>query len=347
MEKETNQKIKFSIFKLNEEYKMFMKNVKNRKALFFAQIFVSLIAIFLGQLFTLVEYSNLIGKIGSLSSSLFGGAGVIVTIFTAYFNYTSEKYLEGASETKIEDKTFKLMHLHIEEELLGIFSATYKDEDQKDKKGQEDKKLLSFYISKLRLLNSIFYKERMVDIIFAVLFFLFILSISIFLSLIYQDTGETYVGKNAERALRHALMYLGEIWFGLIILSKSLDVYDNLKILTFRRSSIKVANIFIELFKIFFWIVNIFTLMAIYYLIIGRIKMNKYRYRYHLFRMVRLKLYPAEILNIELILNGIKPIVYDKDDKRPEREMYEYIKYDEDKVFKRFLEEISVNEKHA
>ncbi|CAG8628277.1 5433_t:CDS:2 [Cetraspora pellucida] len=146
--KKMNQKIKFSIFKLNEEYKMFMKNVKNR-------------------------------------------VGILVTISTAYFNYTSEKYLEGASETKIEDKTFKLMHLHIEEELIGISSATYINE--------------------------------------------------------------------------------------------------------------------------------------------GRIKWV----RYYSFRMVRLKLYPAEILNIELILNGIEPIDY---------ETYEKIKYDEYLVFERFLNEISENE---
>ncbi|CAG8803373.1 33819_t:CDS:2, partial [Racocetra persica] len=169
------QKIKYFIIKLNEEYKLYRRNIRYRQNLCAAQIFISMMAIFLGKLFSLASKSNIMEKVGAQLSTTFGGIGVLVTIITAYINNTAQKYLDESSLTEIDKEKFKLMYLHIHDNILDRFSDEF-------------------------------------------------------------DPDQTYVSKDVEHALRHSLLYLGEIWFGLIILSKSFDFFECLE---FRFYSLK------------------------------------------------------------------------------------------------------------
>ncbi|CAG8591349.1 20036_t:CDS:2 [Cetraspora pellucida] len=120
-----HQIIKFFIVKLNEEYKSFQKNMRFRQNLYVAEIFISLISIFLGQLFALAEDSDIMAKIGTQLSSVFGAIGVLVTIVTAYLNNTAQKYLEAGSSTELDENTFKPMYLHIDDNVIKKFGAIW------------------------------------------------------------------------------------------------------------------------------------------------------------------------------------------------------------------------------
>ncbi|CAG8769976.1 9873_t:CDS:1, partial [Gigaspora rosea] len=116
-----SQVIKYMIVKLNEQYKAYKNNMKSRQNVFAAQIFLSLIAIFLGQLFALAETYNIIAKVGTQLSSLLGGIGTLVALFTAYINRTKEKYDESSSETVIDKNNFKPMYLNIDDIVIKQF----------------------------------------------------------------------------------------------------------------------------------------------------------------------------------------------------------------------------------
>ncbi|CAG8531307.1 12184_t:CDS:2, partial [Cetraspora pellucida] len=120
-----HQIIKFFIVKLNEEYKSYQKNMRFRQNLFVAEIFISLTSIFLGQLFALAEDSDIMTKIGTQLSSVFGVIGVLVTIVTAYLNNTAQKYFEAGSSTELDESTFKLMYLHIDDKVIKEFGGIW------------------------------------------------------------------------------------------------------------------------------------------------------------------------------------------------------------------------------
>ncbi|CAG8492425.1 9340_t:CDS:2 [Gigaspora margarita] len=172
------QVIRYMIVKLNEEYKTYRKNMKSRQNLLGAQIFLSLIAIFLGELFAFAENSNIIAKIGPQLSSLLGGIATLVTIFTVYLNRTEQKYYESSSVTNLDENMFRLMYLHIATKFIKHYSADLSEE--------------AFYHESKEIKDE-------------------------------DDSNQNYIDKNTQQKLRQSMLYLGIVWFGFIILSKSYD----------------------------------------------------------------------------------------------------------------------------
>ncbi|CAG8658735.1 869_t:CDS:2, partial [Racocetra fulgida] len=103
------QHIRFKIMLLNEHYKSYKNKLRCRFNLCIAQIFISLIAIFI---------AKNISKIGPLISSLFVMAGTITTIFTVYLNLSSEKYYEKSGYTEVTKDVFKPMLLDVNKSVL-------------------------------------------------------------------------------------------------------------------------------------------------------------------------------------------------------------------------------------
>ncbi|CAG8683828.1 747_t:CDS:2 [Dentiscutata erythropus] len=386
------QAIRFFIVKLNEEYKSYQKNMRYRQNVYTAEIFISLISIFLGQLFGFAQNSDIMAKVGTQLTSLFGGIGLLVTIVTAYLNNTTQKYLESSSSTELDENTFKLMYLHIDDKVIkafindlkkpkvnvsnangtednGMKDNGTKDNGTKDNgsKGNGSKDngskdngskdngskdngsnangtkgddliakiesnlysksndidseftmftALDFYIIQLKRRNDILTRERIFDTSVSALFFFFILAISIFLSLVVQDSTQTFLSKDTEQTLSLSLMYLGGIWFGLIFLSKSYDFLESLENRLYAKLNddqckLKMKELKDNEFKndaFSYWLKELVryekknTLAE---------KTNSKRN----LRIIHLQLYPFWVTNIELILNGIKPMIL-KDRKK-------------------------------
>ncbi|CAG8717722.1 33820_t:CDS:2, partial [Gigaspora margarita] len=120
-DKELLQYVRFKIIMLNEEYKSYRINMKNRFNMCLAQIFIALIAFFIGQILSIAKHINTtsdIGTIGSVVSSVFVIASTITTIFTVYLNNSSDKYFERNSNTEITGNLFKPMFLNIDFKIL-------------------------------------------------------------------------------------------------------------------------------------------------------------------------------------------------------------------------------------
>ncbi|CAG8500366.1 10965_t:CDS:2 [Dentiscutata heterogama] len=402
-----HQLIKFYIVKLNEEYKLYQKNLRYRQNVYAAEIFISLISICLGQLFGFAEHSDIMAKVGTQLSSLFGGIGLLVTIVTAYLNNTAQKYLESSSSTELDENTFKLMYLHIDDKVIKEFvndlkkvevskgdktnviqskggetnvdqsesGETNVDQSESGEKKDDENNIdidqmklplytkdkeskfnmftaLDFYIIQLKRRNDILTRERIFDSSVSVLFFFFILAISIFLSLVFQDTNQTYLSKDTEQALSLSLMYLGGIWFGLIFLSKSYDLLESLENRMYVKNEIKNDQREDESDKDFisrkirerkaierendpfsYWLKELVKYEK------KNTLSNSTKKSKRSFRIIHLQLYPFWVTNIELILNGIKPMIL------IDRKKYKYgmKKYD-DRIF--FNEIYSSNKCH-
>ncbi|CAG8671729.1 20019_t:CDS:2 [Cetraspora pellucida] len=288
-----HQIIKFFIVRLNEEYKSYQKNMRFRQNLYVAEIFISLISIFLGQLFALAEDSDIMAKIGTQISSIFGAIGVLVTVVTAYLNNTAQKYLETGSSTELDENTFKPMYLHINDKVIKNFGNSFKGKSEPSDKLT----LLDFYVIKLMRRNDILLRERIFDMTVSVFFFFFILGISIFLSLLFQVPNQTYITRDEERILRLSLMYLGGIWIVLIILSKSFDFIETLEFRVYAKKDDNLPEGLIKYER------DLMEELTDDPKTIPKRKLHR----------VRLKLYPQWVANIELILNGIGPIIDEKD----------------------------------
>ncbi|CAG8515678.1 10731_t:CDS:2 [Cetraspora pellucida] len=335
-----HQIVKFFFVKLNEEYKLYQKNMKFSKNLYIAEIFISLISIFLGQLFALAEESDIMPKVGTQLSTLFGAIGVLVTITTVYLNNTAQKYLETGSSTETDQDTFKLMHLHINDKVIEEIGTSLKNESTSDDtslnkkstplndKSTPDKKIpeknnfntftmIDFLIIKLKRRNNILYRESIFDITVSVLFFFFILAISIFLSLVFQVPNQTYLTKDLERTLRLSLTYLGGIWIVLIILSKSYDFIEDLEFRVFATlTKGDIDNTSKKIDDNYHCRIKYEKKNSTEGLIVNNPKKSDEERHFHI---VRLRLYPLWVTNIELILNGIKPII-----KNPYEQAYKY-----------------------
>ncbi|CAG8618076.1 7822_t:CDS:1 [Dentiscutata heterogama] len=207
------KEVKYLLLTLNDEYKTYQKNMNLRTNVFAAQFFIAGFSIFLGQLFTYESKSdttNFIKNIGgSQLPTIFGAAGTLVTLITGYLNYLNEKKYDDCS-TEISSNVFKLNNLNIDKEFIQKSrtidkSRSYfrkprsysrkpnnrsrfhsESNNSEDSRKYEISSLIDLYITSLKQRNRVLFRERFIDIIVSVLFFLFILSISYFLSLTLQ-----------------------------------------------------------------------------------------------------------------------------------------------------------------
>ncbi|CAG8656056.1 8595_t:CDS:2, partial [Scutellospora calospora] len=185
------QTVKLEIMSLNEEYKSFKKNIKNRRHLCAAHIILALIAVFLGQLLTWAEKTKMTGSIGPLISSIIVVTGSIITIVTTLLNRFSNKELEKGYSTQVTDKVFRPMYIHIPDEILLKIHQHLKKLEMESKKDP-----YIYYKKYLYRKNVCLSREKVTGV---------------------------------DRGLRHSLMILGEIWIGFNILSTSFDLLDFIK----------------------------------------------------------------------------------------------------------------------